>query len=63
MTVKALGNGNFAIEGAEGTATVYDMAGRLVASQQLTDGTLSLTNAAAGIYVVRIGGASVKVAR
>ncbi len=63
VTVKALGNGNFAIEGAEGTATVYDMAGRLVASQQLTDGTLSLTNAAAGIYVVRIGGASVKVAR
>lgn len=63
LTVKALGNGEYAIEGAEGTASVYDMSGRLVFNGELTDGNLSLANAAAGIYVVRVAGAVAKVIR
>ena len=63
LTVKALGNGEYTIEGAEGTASVYDMSGRLVFNGELTDGNLSLANAAAGIYVVRVAGAAAKVIR
>lgn len=63
LTVKALGNGEYIIEGAEGTASVYDMSGRLVFNGELTDGNLSLANAAAGIYVVRVAGGAAKVIR
>lgn len=63
LTVRALGNGEYTIEGAEGTASVYDMSGRLVFNGELTDGNLSLANAAAGIYVVRVAGGAAKVIR
>ncbi len=63
LTVKALGNGEYTIEGAEGAASVYDMSGRLVFNGELTDGNLSLANAAAGIYVVRVAGGAAKVIR
>jgi GH15 family glucan-1,4-alpha-glucosidase len=63
LTVKALGNGNFAIDGAEGTATVYDMAGRVISRQNVENGMVSIADAANGIYIVRVSGASVKVAR
>lgn len=62
FTVKALGGGQFAINGAEGEAAVYDMAGRKVLSQQVENGTvLSLAALNSGVYVINIAGASVKV--
>jgi hypothetical protein len=63
VTVKSLGNGNFAIAGVEGNAEVYDLSGRLVNKQALTDGTLQLDNVASGIYLVRFANATVKLAR
>jgi hypothetical protein len=63
LTVTSLGNGNFAITGAEGNAEVYDLSGRLVSKQTLTDGTLQLENAASGIYLVRVANTTLKLAR
>jgi hypothetical protein len=63
LTVKALGNGNFAIDGAEGTAEVYDLSGRVISRQNVENGMVSIADAANGIYIVRVSGASVKVAR
>jgi hypothetical protein len=63
LTVTSLGNGNFAITGAEGNAEVYDLSGRLVSKQTLSDGTLQLENAASGIYLVRVANTTLKLAR
>jgi len=63
ISVKPAGNGIFTISGAEGVASVYDMAGRLIMQQELSNGQISLTDAASGIYMIRIAGASFKVVR
>jgi hypothetical protein len=63
ISVKSLGNGNFAIAGTEGNAEVYDLSGRLVSKQALNDGTLHLDNVASGIYLVRFPNATLKLAR
>jgi hypothetical protein len=63
ISVKSLGNGNFAITGTEGNAEVYDLSGRLVSKQALNDGTLHLDNVASGIYLVRFPNATLKLAR
>ena len=44
--------GILSIEGAEGIATVYDMYGRLVVTT--SSNTLDISNAADGIYFVRV---------
>ena len=45
-------NGTLTIEGAEGMASVYDMYGRLVVTT--SSNTLDISNAADGIYFVRV---------
>lgn len=63
LSVKALGNGVFAIAGAEGAADVYSIGGSHILSFDAAEGTFSLADAPAGVYVVRAAGASVKVMR
>ena len=63
IIITSKGNGNFTVKGAEGMATVYDMSGRIVKTQRIDDSILSITDVASGIYIVRLGDASVKIAR
>ena len=62
VTVKALGNGEYAVKGAKGVVEVFDMAGRKVLSQYVDgDAVLSLSNVAAGVYVARVANTAVKI--
>lgn len=63
ISIKALGNGAFAIAGAEGKADVYSISGSRVLSFDAAEGSFSLSDAPAGVYVVRVAGTSVKVVR
>lgn len=63
VTVKALGNGIYELQGATGTAAVYDMAGRLVMTHPAAEGNLSLASQPRGIYVVHVDGTAAKVVR
>ena len=62
MRAISMGNGNFRIEGAEGVAEVYDIAGRKVMATSIAAGDeVALGNAPAGVYFIKIGNKSAKV--
>ncbi len=63
LNVKALGNGTYSLEGAEGEADVYSVSGAHILSFDAAEGSFSLADAPAGVYVVRVGGSSAKVVR
>lgn len=59
-----MGNGNFRIEGAEGVAEVYDIAGRKVMATAVASGDeVALGDAPAGVYFIKIGNKSAKVCK
>ncbi len=64
IKVVSLGNGSFKVEGTEGVADVYDISGRKVLTQELGDNSIiSLEGMAGGVYIIKAGNASVKVAK
>lgn len=55
LNVATLSNGNYAVQGVEGTAYVYDINGKLVLTQNVENGSvISLDNAAKGVYILRV---------
>ncbi len=63
FSLKALGAGLYAVNGAEGEAAVYDLGGRKVMAAAIAEGDiLDLSALAGGIYIVSLEGKAVKVA-
>lgn len=60
LKVTALGNGNFAVN-TQGVVQVYDLSGKLV--QTSTNGVVNLSNAAKGVYVVRVNSQAQKIVK
>ena len=54
-------NGHIIVENAQGHVRVYDMAGHLVKSTQTDGGRVEISTPQHGMYIVKVGGKSVKV--
>lgn len=54
-------NGHIIVENAQGHVRVYDMAGHLVKSTQADGGRVEISAPQHGIYIVKVGGETVKV--
>ena len=54
-------NGHIIVENAQGHIRVYDMAGHLVKSTQTDGGRVEISAPQHGMYIVKVGGKSVKV--
>ena len=54
-------NGYIIVENAQGHVRVYDMAGHLVKSTQADGGRVEISTPQHGMYIVKVGGKSVKV--
>ncbi len=55
-------NGVIVIENCVGTASVFDMSGRMVKEESLNGGRTEIQMSQRGVYIVRIGNKAVKVA-
>ena len=54
-------NGHIIVENAQGHVRVYDMAGHLVKSTQADGGRVEISTPQHGMYIVKVGGKSVKI--
>ncbi len=63
LIVKSIGNGIFSISGVVGQADVFDINGTRVLSFDASEGSFSLTDSPAGIYIIRTEESYVKIIR
>lgn len=63
LIVRSIGNGIFSISGGVGQADVFDINGTRVLSFDASEGSFSLTDSPAGIYIIRTEESYVKIIR
>ena len=64
LQVVSLGNGLYRISGVEGLCRVYDLAGHIISTDEVAEGSvIDLSAAAAGLYIINVDNQTAKIVK